>query len=104
MDTTSVEQDKQISMSSVKGVVTILQGTIAVITTIVTVAFFLFAVNAKTNTNSTTIEAHEKHFEKIEQADKEYFSKSEARQKEILDAINEVRLSLKDKADRKNVY
>lgn len=93
--------DNRNSLDTAKGVVTILQGTIAIITTIVTVSFFIFAINAKANKALDNEGKVEIRMDKVEKDNKDQDLKSESNQKEIMNKLTEIQLSLKDKQDRK---
>ena len=88
-------------MITVKGVVTVLQGTIAIISTIVIVAFFIASVNNKANTALQNGVKTDKIVEEIQKENKTQDTKMESNQKEILSKLTDIQIKLENKTDRK---
>jgi low affinity Fe/Cu permease len=69
-------------------------------TTVIAVTGFLLLMRSDVNANQKDIQKHDKRFDAIDSKMDRFSEKSEENQREILDAINEVKLQMKDKLDR----
>lgn len=69
--------------------------------TIVFATAFVFSVKSDVSSNSKDILRSEKSIQIIEEKQLRFEEKTEVRQKEILDKLNDIQLQIKDKQDRK---
>lgn len=84
-----------------KSVVTISQMVIGFIVTIVTVAFFFFQIQNEANRANDNNVDQDRAIEEIRAGNKERDMKIEANQRETINSLNDIKLMLKDKQDRK---
>jgi len=62
---------------------------------------FIFSMKGDIRATRDKAEKHDADILEIKSNDKDFFTKSEANQVKILEAINQLRIEMKDKADRK---
>lgn len=79
---------------TLKGAATIWQLIFGIASTVVSVTVFLLMMKSDVNASRKDIDRHERLIDKMN-------NDIQQGQREILDAINEVKLQLKDKQDRK---
>ena len=86
---------------TLKKVATIWQLAVGVLGTTVLCMAFIFAVKEKTNNNERDNVRQDKDIEVIRADAKESAKVTQENQKKILDELTEIKLTLKDKMDRK---
>lgn len=84
-----------------KGVATVWQLVVSISTTVIAILIYILSIRYDVNANSKKIETNVQEIKEVKSDFKQFTDKEDVRLQQILDAINDLKLSLKDKADRR---
>ena len=84
-----------------KGVATVWQLVVSISTTVIAILIYILSIRYDVNANSKKIETNVQEIKEVKSDFKQHTDKEDVRLRQILDAINDLKLSLKDKADRR---
>ena len=87
--------------NKLKSAATVWQLIFGLVSSILLCAAFIFGIKAEGQFNANENIRQDRDIQEIRSSDKEFFKQSQENQMRILDAINELKVKLVDKADRK---